>query len=148
MTGLFPLTMSKNDGILCCLLLVILGSTSLYTRYLRNTILMIKLHPEREPSHRINLDDTLNFGARPAVQTSTSWNAPIIWEGMFEPNLFDQKHIGEKSSVALTVFAVVPGCLPQDFPHLSRTTFYVGITSDVLCVYRFTRQSTKHHTCF
>lgn len=67
---------------------------------------MIKLHPEREPSHRINLDDTLNFGARPAVQTSTSWNAPIIWEGMFEPNLFDQKHIGEKSSVALTVFAV------------------------------------------
>lgn len=67
---------------------------------------MIKLYPEREPSHHINLDDTLNFGARPAVQTSTSWNAPIIWEGMFEPNLFDQKHIGEKSSVALTVFAV------------------------------------------
>ncbi|XP_003450830.2 N-acetyllactosaminide alpha-1,3-galactosyltransferase-like isoform X1 [Oreochromis niloticus] len=106
MTGLFPLTMSKHDGILCCLLMVTLAFTSLYSRYLENTIQMVNLPTEQEPRHSINLDNTLNLGARPAVQTSTSWNAPIIWEGMFDPNLFDQKHIEEKSSVALTVFAV------------------------------------------
>lgn len=48
----------------------------------------------------------LHFRARPAVQTRTYWKAPIIWEGMFDPNLYDQKHIEGQSSVALTVFAV------------------------------------------
>uniref|UniRef100_A0A3B5ARN9 Alpha 1,3-galactosyltransferase 2 n=1 Tax=Stegastes partitus TaxID=144197 RepID=A0A3B5ARN9_9TELE len=47
-----------------------------------------------------------HFRARAAVKTSTSWNAPIIWEGMFDPQFFDQKHIQENSTVALTVFAV------------------------------------------
>ncbi|KAL3993343.1 serine/threonine-protein kinase N1 [Sarotherodon galilaeus] len=104
MTGLFYTTL-RRDGILCCML-VILGFTFLYSRYLRNTVLMINLPTEQERRQSSNLDNTLNFGARPSVQTSTSWNAPIIWEGMFDPDLFDQKHIEEKSSVALTVFAV------------------------------------------
>uniref|UniRef100_A0A668S817 Alpha 1,3-galactosyltransferase 2 n=1 Tax=Oreochromis aureus TaxID=47969 RepID=A0A668S817_OREAU len=43
---------------------------------------------------------------RPLVQTFTSWKAPVIWEGMFDFNLFDQRHAEENSSVALTVFAV------------------------------------------
>lgn len=38
--------------------------------------------------------------------TCTSWNAPIIWEGMFNPSHYDQIHTNEESSVALTVFAV------------------------------------------
>ncbi|KAF7652221.1 hypothetical protein LDENG_00099730 [Lucifuga dentata] len=53
-----------------------------------------------------NFEEVLNFGSRPAVQTSTVWNAPIIWEGMFDPNLFDQKHRKQNTFVALTVFAV------------------------------------------
>lgn len=48
----------------------------------------------------------LYFRARPAVETKTSWNAPIIWEGMFDPDVYDQYHIRLQSSVALTVFAV------------------------------------------
>ncbi|XP_035484617.1 N-acetyllactosaminide alpha-1,3-galactosyltransferase-like isoform X2 [Scophthalmus maximus] len=52
------------------------------------------------------IHDTLNFGARPEVQTNTSWNAPIIWEGMFDPNIYDKMHVQFQSSVALTVFAV------------------------------------------
>ncbi|KAI3377379.1 hypothetical protein L3Q82_008569 [Scortum barcoo] len=48
----------------------------------------------------------LDFEARPEVITRTSWNAPIIWEGIFDPKLYDQKHIRNGSSVALTVFAV------------------------------------------
>ncbi|XP_049902314.1 alpha-1,3-galactosyltransferase 2-like isoform X2 [Epinephelus moara] len=59
-----------------------------------------------EQRQSINVDDTLNFGARPQVATRTSWNAPIIWEGMFDPNLYDQQHIERNSTVALTVFAV------------------------------------------
>ncbi|XP_047437216.1 N-acetyllactosaminide alpha-1,3-galactosyltransferase-like isoform X2 [Mugil cephalus] len=57
-------------------------------------------------SMKSNLDDTLNFGARPAVETQTSWKAPIIWEGLFDPKAYDEKHTHEKTAVALTVFAV------------------------------------------
>ncbi|TKS69509.1 N-acetyllactosaminide alpha-1,3-galactosyltransferase [Collichthys lucidus] len=46
------------------------------------------------------------YGARQNVKTRTTWNAPIMWEGMFDPNLYDQKHIEGESAVALTVFAV------------------------------------------
>ncbi|KAG8000836.1 N-acetyllactosaminide alpha-1, partial [Nibea albiflora] len=48
----------------------------------------------------------INQRARPKVQTRTSWNAPIMWEGMFDSNLYDQQHIEGQSTVALTVFAV------------------------------------------
>ncbi|XP_056269660.1 alpha-1,3-galactosyltransferase 2-like [Pseudoliparis swirei] len=44
--------------------------------------------------------------ARPKVQTQTLWEAPIIWEGMFDPELYDRTHIQNQSTVALTVFAV------------------------------------------
>ncbi|XP_040890344.1 N-acetyllactosaminide alpha-1,3-galactosyltransferase-like [Toxotes jaculatrix] len=52
------------------------------------------------------LDASLDMMSRRDVQTCTSWKAPIIWEGMFEPDLYDQMHKREGSSVALTVFAV------------------------------------------
>uniref|UniRef100_A0A3P9ITM9 Alpha 1,3-galactosyltransferase 2 n=1 Tax=Oryzias latipes TaxID=8090 RepID=A0A3P9ITM9_ORYLA len=54
----------------------------------------------------VSLDDTLNYEARQDVQTRTSWNAPIIWELMFDPNFYDKKHLEAKTAVALTVFAV------------------------------------------
>nr|XP_040059754.1 alpha-1,3-galactosyltransferase 2-like [Gasterosteus aculeatus aculeatus] len=52
------------------------------------------------------VDASLDLGSRRDVQTCTSWKAPVIWEGMFDPDLYDQKHKMEGSSVALTVFAV------------------------------------------
>ncbi|XP_072321193.1 N-acetyllactosaminide alpha-1,3-galactosyltransferase-like [Eucyclogobius newberryi] len=53
-----------------------------------------------------DLDDMLNYEARPAVQTKTDWKAPIMWEGMWEPVIYDRAHTENQSSVALTVFAV------------------------------------------
>ncbi|XP_068580371.1 N-acetyllactosaminide alpha-1,3-galactosyltransferase-like [Cebidichthys violaceus] len=95
-------------AIFCSLLLLVVSLTSLYLRYLGNFVPAGYLSVTNEELLRrsTDLDDTLNFGARPGVQTITSWNAPIIWEGMFDPKLFDQKHIQNQSSVALTVFAV------------------------------------------
>ncbi|KAF6719042.1 N-acetyllactosaminide alpha-1,3-galactosyltransferase [Oryzias melastigma] len=54
----------------------------------------------------VSLDDTLNYEARQDVPTRTSWNAPIIWELMFDPDFYDKKHKEAKTTVALTVFAV------------------------------------------
>ncbi|KAF1391839.1 hypothetical protein PFLUV_G00046230 [Perca fluviatilis] len=53
-----------------------------------------------------SVDASLDLWSRPDVQTCTSWKAPIIWEGMFNPDLYDQMHKIEESYVALTVFAV------------------------------------------
>lgn len=47
-----------------------------------------------------------HFRSRPEVQTRTAWKAPIMWEGMFDPTLYDQKHKKDNITVALTVFAV------------------------------------------
>lgn len=54
----------------------------------------------------LNFNSLLYFRSRSDVQTCTSWKAPIIWEGMFDPKMYDQMHKKEGSSVALTVFAV------------------------------------------
>ncbi|XP_056294262.1 alpha-1,3-galactosyltransferase 2-like isoform X1 [Pseudoliparis swirei] len=51
-------------------------------------------------------DASLDLWSRPDVLTCTYWKAPIIWEGMFDPDLYDQMHKKAGSSVALTVFAV------------------------------------------
>ncbi|XP_041945823.1 alpha-1,3-galactosyltransferase 2-like [Alosa sapidissima] len=51
-------------------------------------------------------DKGLNFGSRTDVQTCTYWGAPIIWDGMFNPEVYDRTHTKDHTSVALTVFAV------------------------------------------
>ncbi|KAM7005839.1 alpha-1,3-galactosyltransferase 2-like isoform 2-T2 [Tautogolabrus adspersus] len=53
-----------------------------------------------------SVDESLNLGSRLDVQTCTPWSTPIIWDGMFDPEIYDQRHKTEGSSVALTVFAV------------------------------------------
>ncbi|XP_029358780.1 alpha-1,3-galactosyltransferase 2-like [Echeneis naucrates] len=65
---------------------------------------------ELETAKSLNLDNSvdasLDLGSRSDVLTCTPWNAPIIWEGMFDPDLYDRAHNEEGTSVALTVFAV------------------------------------------
>lgn len=53
-----------------------------------------------------SVDASLELHSRDDIQTCTTWKAPIIWDGMFDAQLYDEAHIREKSSVALTVFAV------------------------------------------
>ncbi|KAI4827150.1 hypothetical protein KUCAC02_030570 [Chaenocephalus aceratus] len=63
-----------------------------------------------ESAKMLNLDSSvdasLNLQSRPDVLTCTYWKAAIIWEGMFDPRLYDEMHKRRGSSVALTVFAV------------------------------------------
>ncbi|TWW61961.1 alpha-1,3-galactosyltransferase 2-like [Takifugu flavidus] len=63
-----------------------------------------------ESGSMLNLDNSvdasLDLRSRDDVQTCTPWKAPIIWDGMFDPDLYDRTHQREGSSVALTVFAV------------------------------------------
>ncbi|XP_062316565.1 alpha-1,3-galactosyltransferase 2-like [Osmerus eperlanus] len=62
------------------------------------------------PGEKLKLDNTIDASLklwyRTDVQTCTEWGAPIIWEGMFEPDDYDREHKKNHSSVALTVFAV------------------------------------------
>ncbi|XP_033938627.1 N-acetyllactosaminide alpha-1,3-galactosyltransferase-like isoform X3 [Pseudochaenichthys georgianus] len=71
-------------------------------------ITMEKCH--LESAKMLNLDSSvdasLNLQSRPDVLTCTYWKAAIIWEGMFDPRLYDKMHKMRGSSVALTVFAV------------------------------------------
>ncbi|XP_034729555.1 N-acetyllactosaminide alpha-1,3-galactosyltransferase-like [Etheostoma cragini] len=98
----------RTAGIFCCHLLLVVSCTSLYLRYLERLVPAdnLPLARDAELKRSINLDDTLDFTAREWVETRTSWNAPIIWERMFDPDLYDRKHIQNQSAVALTVFAV------------------------------------------
>ncbi|XP_026176328.1 N-acetyllactosaminide alpha-1,3-galactosyltransferase-like [Mastacembelus armatus] len=94
--------------IVCCIVFGLIHITSLYLTYLKN-FSPVDSEPvavEKEVMQNINLNNTLNFGARPQVKTLTSWNAPIIWEGMFDAKVYDQTHAQIHSTVALTVFAV------------------------------------------
>lgn len=53
-----------------------------------------------------SVDATLELQSRRDVQTCTLWKAPVLWDGMFDANKYDEAHKWNKSSVALTVFAV------------------------------------------
>ncbi|KAJ3602128.1 hypothetical protein NHX12_029887 [Muraenolepis orangiensis] len=62
---------------------------------------------DSEKRDQLDADITLHhLRSRTDVQTHTSWGAPIMWDGMFQADLYDLKHETDKSSVALTVFAV------------------------------------------
>lgn len=44
--------------------------------------------------------------ARPEVLTCTSWGAPIIWDGTFDPDVAQQEATQQNLTIGLTVFAV------------------------------------------
>lgn len=53
-----------------------------------------------------SIDGALDLWSREDVQTCTYWEAPIIWDGLFDPDYYDREHKRLGSSVAVTVFAV------------------------------------------
>lgn len=44
--------------------------------------------------------------ARPEVLTCTPWGAPIIWDGIFDPDVAKQEATQQNLTIGLTVFAV------------------------------------------
>ncbi|XP_017269785.1 N-acetyllactosaminide alpha-1,3-galactosyltransferase-like isoform X2 [Kryptolebias marmoratus] len=96
----------KVAGLFTCFLLSV-AFFSIYSRH-STEIHFFKPVPSDAVSLKsiLDLDETLNYGSRPAVQTRTSWNAPIMWELMFDANLHDKAHREANTSVAVTVFAV------------------------------------------
>lgn len=44
--------------------------------------------------------------ARPEVLTCTSWGAPIIWDGTFDPAVAQREALQQNLTIGLTVFAV------------------------------------------
>ncbi|XP_055979136.1 alpha-1,3-galactosyltransferase 2 [Sorex fumeus] len=58
------------------------------------------------PLLRDNFSGPLYPWARPEVLTCTSWGAPIIWDGMFDPDVAQQEALQQNLTIGLTVFAV------------------------------------------
>ncbi|XP_004641138.2 alpha-1,3-galactosyltransferase 2 [Octodon degus] len=53
-----------------------------------------------------NFTGGLQLGNRPDVLTCTSWKAPIIWHGTFNPDVAQQKARQQNLTIGLTVFAI------------------------------------------
>ncbi|XP_070813699.1 alpha-1,3-galactosyltransferase 2-like [Chaetodon trifascialis] len=89
-----------------------------------------------------SVDARLDLGSRADVQTCTPWKAPIVWDGMFDPDLYDQMHESEGSSVALTVFAVgrYLDAYLQAFLNSSERHFMLGLP---VTYYVFTDEPEK-----
>ncbi|KAM3625704.1 uncharacterized protein V6R79_016328 [Siganus canaliculatus] len=80
---------------------------TLFTKYLATVNAMNSIPETITMTPRVfDIDQTLDFSTRQKVQTRTYWRAPIIWEKMFDPKLYDKSHREGNTSVALTVFAV------------------------------------------
>ncbi|KAM9536377.1 alpha-1,3-galactosyltransferase 2-like [Salvelinus alpinus] len=77
-------------------------------RYLEGLIPMNRCHlaPGEKLKLGNSIDASLDLWSRGDVQTCTDWGAPVIWDGMFDPDHYDQEHRRNHSSVSLTVFAV------------------------------------------
>ncbi|XP_039692952.1 alpha-1,3-galactosyltransferase 2 [Pteropus medius] len=62
--------------------------------------------PLAKMSLRDNFTGLLHLWARPDVLTCTSWGAPILWDGTFDPDVAQQEAIQQNLTIGLTVFAV------------------------------------------
>ncbi|XP_061112514.1 alpha-1,3-galactosyltransferase 2-like [Conger conger] len=88
-------------GILCGLLLLFV-----FVRFSESPLRKYQLPPAAKPEPRDHVDTSLDLSSRTDVTTSTDWGAPILWDGMFDPDTYDKYHQKMGTSVALTVFAV------------------------------------------
>ncbi|KAJ8400722.1 hypothetical protein AAFF_G00394910 [Aldrovandia affinis] len=75
------------------------------------------------------VDDSLDLWSRSDVQTCTYWGAPVMWDGMFNPKVYDRVHKERGSSVALTVFAVgrYLDAYLTEFLHSAEQHFMLGL---------------------
>ncbi|XP_039611754.1 alpha-1,3-galactosyltransferase 2-like isoform X1 [Polypterus senegalus] len=90
------------------LLLLMALYVPLSVRFIEGLIPMDKCPlPHEYPLHPGNhVDNSLDLWSRTDVQTCTYWGAPIIWDGMFDPEYYDDFYRKQNITVALTVFAV------------------------------------------
>ncbi|XP_008308332.1 alpha-1,3-galactosyltransferase 2-like [Cynoglossus semilaevis] len=96
----------RTAGTLCGCFFFVISLNFIYTRYFSKVPLSNWATNNDELKELFDADITLNYGARTDVTTISSWKAPIMWEGMFDPNVYDRMHIHFGSNVAVTVFAV------------------------------------------
>ncbi|XP_036390306.1 alpha-1,3-galactosyltransferase 2-like [Megalops cyprinoides] len=93
--------------ILFVLLLIVIGYISkLYVRFFGHPVEKCLLPPNVKLRPGNHIDNSLDLWSRTDVKTCTFWGAPIMWEGMFDPHLYDEYHKNMGTSVALTVFAI------------------------------------------
>lgn len=80
----------------------------LSVRYIEGLIPMEKcqLPPGSQLRPGNHVDNSLDLWSRTDVQTCTYWRAPVIWDGMFNPQHYDEVYRRQNVTVALTVFAV------------------------------------------
>ncbi|XP_048206783.1 alpha-1,3-galactosyltransferase 2 [Perognathus longimembris pacificus] len=75
-------------------------------RYLETFIPMGVCPSAIMPLLKDNFTGILHPWARPEVLTCTSWGAPIIWDGTFDPDAAQQEARRQNLTIGLTVFAV------------------------------------------
>ncbi|KAM9346398.1 globoside alpha-1,3-N-acetylgalactosaminyltransferase 1-like [Symphorus nematophorus] len=93
----------------------------------------VEVHIESKPSHLV-IPEHLKYkkpsivkANRTDVVTMTPWQAPVVWEGSFDPVLLDCIYRPQNISIALTVFAVGKYTMfLKDFLETAEQHFFVG----------------------
>ncbi|XP_031423518.1 alpha-1,3-galactosyltransferase 2-like isoform X2 [Clupea harengus] len=131
MRNICSLPSRKTALALCILTLFVVYHIPYSIRFLEGLIPMDKCQLVGSEALKLDnaVDITLKLGSRSDVQTCTYWGAPIIWDGMFDPEAYDQTHKRTHTSVALTVFAVgrYLDAYLKDFLRSAEIYFMVGL---------------------
>ncbi|KAJ8388974.1 hypothetical protein AAFF_G00125350 [Aldrovandia affinis] len=108
------------------LLLMFVGP---FVRFFDSPMRKCQLPPGMKLRTSDHVDNSLDLWSRNDVETCTSWGAPIIWEGMFDPDVYDKHHKKMDTSVALTVFAIgrYLEIYLKDFLSSAERYFMVGL---------------------
>ncbi|KAG5838657.1 hypothetical protein ANANG_G00225940 [Anguilla anguilla] len=90
-------------GCVILLLFLLIGASG---RFFESAVREFRSPPGTKLQTEYNVDSSLDLRSRTDVTTCTDWGAPIMWDGMFDPNIYDEHHKKMGSTVALTVFAI------------------------------------------
>ncbi|XP_063063992.1 alpha-1,3-galactosyltransferase 2-like isoform X2 [Engraulis encrasicolus] len=79
-----------------------------------------------------HIDNSLDLWSRQDVETCTPWRAPIMWDEMFQSDVYEKYYSEKGTSVALTVFAVgrYLEIYLADFLTSAEQHFMVGLPVD------------------